>query len=264
MDNKKPFIIAIIIMSVIIIGLGAYVVIDRLKEKEEQEKKTSIINETVIDLNAFFQVSDTLRRFDDAFNTYNSNYLGYIYNSKRIYASKFDGGAAVYASMISDLLDNGIVLYIPEEKIKGNFEKIFGKNLEFKLTDIDLKKSEIYLFNYEAEANRMAYKVATKTDIYNPGYIAMNIKTILEDDTIKITRKVFYGEYTGENGVMTKIVMYKDATKQKKIGELKLKNGAINQAEIIAKYGSKINTYIYTFKHNKDDDYSFYLIEKGK
>ena len=110
MDNKKPFIITIIIMTVIILGLGAYVVIDRLKEKEEQEKKTSIINETEIDLNAFYQVSDTLRRFDDAFNTYNSNYLGYIYNSKRIYASKFDGGAAIYASMISDLLDNGSVL----------------------------------------------------------------------------------------------------------------------------------------------------------
>lgn len=264
MDNKKSFVIIIIIMSIIIIGLGAYVVTDIVKEKEEQEKKTSIINETVIDLNAFYQVSDTLRRFDEAFNPYNSNYLGYIYDNKRIYASKFDSGAAIYASIFSDLIDNGAILNIPEAKIKGNFERIFGKNLGYTITDVQIKNSDLYVFYYDVGNNRMDYKVAPKTDIYTPGYIAMNIKTILEEDTIKITRKVFYGEYTGENEVMTKIVMYKDATKQKKIGELKLKNGAINQAEIIAKYGSKINTYVYTFKHNKDDDYSFYLIEKGK
>ena len=264
MENKKPFIIVIIILSLIIIGLGTYVVLDRVKEKKQEEKKTSIINETIIDLNAFYQVSDTLRRFDEAFNPYNSNYLGYIYNTKRIYATKFDIGAAIYASMITDLLDNGTVLYIPEDKIKGNFERIFGKNLEFNLAETQINNSESYLFSYDATTKKMAYQVAMKTDLYSPGYIVMNVKTILEGDTIKITRKVFYGEYTGEDGTISKIVMYKDSSKQKKIGELKLKNGAINQKEILAKYSSKMNTYHYTFKHNKDDGYSFYLIEKGK
>ncbi len=264
MEDKKPFIIVIIVMTIIIIVLGAYVTVDQLNAKKAKEKKTSIINETVIDLNAFYQISDTLQRFDKAFNTENSNYFGYIYNSKRIYATKFDIGAATYVSMFSDFLNNNTLLYIPEEKVKGNFERIFGKNLDFKPSETIVNSSSTYAIAYEAEAKRYAYIAAIKNYQYQPGYISMNIKTILEGDTIKITRKVFYGEYIGENDVATKIVMYKDATKQRKIGELYLKNGTINQAEIIAKYGSKINTYIYTFKQNKDADYSFYLIEKEK
>ena len=92
----------------------------------------------------------------------------------------------------------------------------------------------------------------------------LNIKTVLSGDIIELTRKVFYGEYVGENDTATKIVMYKDASKQRKIGELPLKNGMINQSEIIAKYSSKINTYIYTFQLRKGSDYSFVKIEKGR
>ena len=46
MDNKKPFIITIIIMTVIIIGLGAYVVIDKVKENEfvDEENNNTKLN----------------------------------------------------------------------------------------------------------------------------------------------------------------------------------------------------------------------------
>ena len=262
MENKKPFIITVAIMALIIVGMGTYIFIDKMHEKEEKEKKTSVINNTVIDLNSFFQVSDTLRRFDIAFNDAQSNYLGYLYNSKRIYASKFDIGASLYASIVPDMIENNNLMYISEDKVKGNFERMFGKNLDYQPAEIN--RSDFYVFNYEDTANRYAYIAVGKNTQYPAGYIAMNIKTILEGDIIQVTRKIFYGEYIGENDIATKIVMYKDATKQRKIGEVNLKNGAINQAEIIAKYSSKINTYVYTFKHNKGSDYSFYLIEKGK
>lgn len=262
MESKKPFVITIIIMSLIIVGLSAFIFMGKVQEKREKEQKTSVINDIVIDLNAFYQISDTIRRFDMAFNNVNSSYFGYIYDAKRIYANKFDMGAAVYASMFQDLITNGALMYIPEGKVRSNFKKIFGKNLEYQAAEV--KNSQAYNFAYDQERQRYAYIAASESLQYPAGYIALNIKTVLSGDIIELTRKVFYGEYVGENDTATKIVMYKDASKQRKIGELSLKDGMINQSEIIAKYSSKINTYIYTFQLRKGSDYSFVKIEKGR
>ena len=46
------------------------------------------------------------------------------------------------------------------------------------------------------------------------------------------------------------------------ITTVNLKNGSINEKEIIAKYSSKLNTYMYTFKEYNNTDYVLYSIEK--
>ena len=57
MESKKPFVITIIIMSLIIVGLSAFIFMGKVQEKREKEQKTSVINDIVIDLNAFYQIS---------------------------------------------------------------------------------------------------------------------------------------------------------------------------------------------------------------
>ena len=85
------------------------------------------------------------------------------------------------------------------------------------------------------------------------------MKTTLTDDLVIVTRKVFFVEYSGTNAII-----YKDATKSNKLGEVKLNNGEVTLQEVTGKYGSKLNTYDITFKLGSDDIYNFYKIERTK
>ena len=77
-----------------------------------------------------------------------------------------------------------------------------------------------------------------------------------EDDKVIVTRKIFYVEYNGNEATI-----YKSSAKEK-IGTVTLSNDEVDASEVVAKYGSKLNTYDYTFIADKSDSYTFYRIEK--
>ena len=123
-SSKKGYIITIIILLLIVIALAGFIAFSVMKHIEQEEKKATMLNGINIDLNAFYQVSETLERFDKAFNNPKSLYLGYIYTSKRLEAPKFDLGAAIYASMILDMAGTNLeVQFLPEPLVKSNFSK---------------------------------------------------------------------------------------------------------------------------------------------
>lgn len=268
MGDKKGFIIAIVVLSVIILGLGGYIAYDIMQDKKnaEEEQKTIIQNMSV-DLTSFFEVENTLDSFDKAFNNPKSLYVGYPYKETRLLASKFNLGAAVYASMIKDMAGTGgSIQYVPETRVKSNFYKIFGSNLTYEATR-DVNSGEIYKVAYfdGAQPIRYDYIAPSELDVYYSRYLAVNEKITLKSETLTVRRKLFFVEYIkdqGNNAIKAKI--YKTHSKNQLLGEIALKEGEINTDELISKYSSSLLEYDYVFKEEKNGDYSFFKIEPVK
>ena len=266
MEDKKGFIITIIVLVVIILSLGGYIAFDVIRDKKNAEKKTTVIKDTTIDLNAFYQISYTLESFDKAFNNPKSDYVGYIYVPKRLTAAKFDMGAAIYASMIQDMTVSSPPkpYYIPEIKVKSNFEKIFGKNLEYKVGQV--QSGDIYKVAYydrEDPPVRYDYYAPIEENVYAEKYISLNYKTTLEDDKVIVERRIFFAEFklSDDGKDYSSVIIYRDHSKQNKIGTLELRNGYINENQLISMFDSKLMKYKYTFVGTNGKDYSFYSIE---
>lgn len=270
MEDKKGFIITIIVLVVIILAAGGYIAFDTIRDKKLAEKKTSIVAGNEIDPNSFFSVSYILDSFDKAFNNPKSNYLGYIYVTKRLKAEKFNMGAAIYASMVQDMTVSGppVPYYIPETKVKYNFNRIFGKNLTYKVDQVE--SGEVYKVAFYDRGDppvRYDYYAPIEENVYSERYIAINYQTTQEEDNkIVVNRRIFYAVFVpaadGKNYETVNI--YRDHNKSKKIGTFELKNGYINENELLNKAGSQLMKYKYTFVQEKGDDYSFYSIEVTK
>lgn len=258
-DNKKAPIILIIILLLIILGLGGYIALDKLVLNKKEEKVTTKIKGVEIDLNAMYQVSNTLNQLDNTFNDINSTYLGYIYNKKKIELKNFDPNAALFLSLHDNLKATGIQQQLPNQQVKNNYETIFGQTTKYEPTNIDA--GDYYKIMYDTNTNNYSYILNPTIINQLNGYESYTIKTILETDYIIVTRKVFYKEIDAN---MTVANIYKDASKTQLIGTINLRNGVLNNEEVVGKYGSKISTYQYTFKQNAIDNYTFYLIEKIK
>ncbi len=270
MEGKKGFVITIVIMFFLILGLGGYIAYDIVQEKKAAETKTTKYDDKDIDLNVFFQISDTLDSFDKAFNNPKSLYVGYIYVNKKLRAEKFDMGAAIYASMVSDMTVSNPPkpYYIPEAKVKYNFNKIFGKNLNYQVDQV--QSGEVYkVAYYENSADppvRYDYFAPPEENVYSNRYIAINFKTTLDGDKIIVNRRVCYIEFVpAANGKdYESINIYTDHNKTTSIGSMELVNGNYNENSILAKFGSQLTRYNYTFVPEKGNEYSFYSIEKVK
>lgn len=263
MENKKGFVITIVVLVFIICGLAAYIYFDKVQQKRMQEEKESVINNINIDLNAFYEITNTLNVFDRAFHDPLSSYVAYIYGSKKLRASKFDMGAAIYASMISEMdVTNGTIQYVPETKVKYNFKRLFGENLSYQEDVVDSGEFYKVAYNANIEPVRYDYIYPGVFNSYSEKYMAVNVKTSLTSDSILIDRKIFFVEYVpNAEGVITKANIYQRHDKSTKVGEVSLKNGDISPSEVISKYSSRLSKYQYVFKQEKKDQYTFYSIE---
>lgn len=258
-DNKGA-IIVIVILVLLVLGLGGFIAYDKFFQKED---KTTTINDVKIDLNAFLQVEETLNRLDGAFNDVNSSYCGYIYKDK-LKASGIDMGAALFAAVHNDLIASNTPQFLAEARVKNNFDKIFGDNLAYQANSID--GGDAYKINYDSTTGTYAYALAPKVNQYESRYVTINSETKLEKEKIVVTRKVCFVEYGSADGGTTvnKATIYSDSSKSKVIGEITLNKSYLSEKEIMAKYGSKLNTYKYVFNEKSAEEYNFYSIEREK
>lgn len=260
--NKKPYVITIVVLILIILGLGGYIAYDKLVVDKNEAKVITVIDDVNINLNAFYQVSDTLEKLDNAFNNNSSDYFGYIYKEKKLATKNFDSKAALYTAMASELMPTNTNQTIIGNKVRGNFETIFGDQLKYKPETISM--NETVKMSYDKVSDTYKYNMPLKTGNYKPEYITTNTKTVLEEDKIIITRKVFYVEYNGTGAETTLATVYTNSNKDRKLGDVSIKKGQANINEVISKYGSKLNTFNYTFIKNTDEDYTLYKIEKAR
>ena len=265
MEEKKTPIVLIILLLLIILGLSGYIVVDKMFLTKKEDTPTIItIDDVNIDLNALYQISDTLDKFDDAYNDPNSNYFGYLYKiDNRLLANKFDNGAALFAAMHDDMIGTSTAQYLIGGKVKENFEKIFGKNLVYKPANVNAGGDYNIVFN--SSNGNFTYTAPSQKDVYSEEFVTKNIKTKLEEETVTITRRAFFVEYESEDGStdITKAKIYTNSDKKKYVGTLNLRNNYLNSDEVLAKYGSRLDKYNFIFKQNNGtDDYCFYAIER--
>ena len=258
--NKKPYVFAIVFFILVSLGLGGYIAYNYYFQKEDKVKVVTMVDDVNIDLNAFYQVSDTLERFDLAFNKHTSDYFGYIYSKKIIKVKEFDENAALYSAMIKELIPSNINQTIVADKVNGNMEKMYGIYLKYDNKTLDV--NDKVKINYDSNTSVYSYTMPTNTANYSEGYVTKNIKTVLKEDAIVVTRKIYYVEYNGIDGNASQATIYTDANKGNNLGEVKVKNGEANEKEVLGKYSTRLNTYDITFVKNSDDDYTFNKIEK--
>ena len=117
MENKKGFVITIIILILLLLGTSGYIVYDKFFVKEDEEKEyISVINDVSIDVNKLYRVGEILNRLDKALSTNDSKYFGYIYNIKTTEVKDLDKNAAIYASLYSDLVRSNTEQTITNEQ----------------------------------------------------------------------------------------------------------------------------------------------------
>ena len=256
MDNKKS-IITIIVLSILVLGLGGFIVYDKFIKTTDEDEYTNVIDDVSIDINKLYNVGDILNSFDKAFNKNESNYFGYIYNSKIIEVKDFDKNAAIYATIYNDLIRSNTEQSIVSSRVKNKYEKIFGKTLAYTPSNLDL--GDKIKVTYDEGSKIYKYTASITSNNHESEYLVRNMKTKLKDDLVVVTRKVFYVEYTD-----SKATIYNNSSKQNILGDVSLKNGEVNVQEVTGKYGSKIPTYEFTFKLGSDDEYNLYRIERTK
>lgn len=262
--SKKPLLIAFIVLGVIILALVGYIVIDRMFFHKEDESSTIILDDVSLDISVLYNIEDTLNNFDRAFNYEDSSFYGYIYKSKKLSSKDFDSQAAIYAAMRTSMTNTQEARYIPEVNIKAEFNKMYGKNVTY--TPSNIAAGDNYVINYEAEAKRYAYIATEAAKAFKSGIMTINTKTKIAEETVIVTRKVFYVEYVAdEAGNVTTAIIYNDMNKKQNLGKVSVVKKAVDPEEVIGKYGSKLSTYDFVFKENsKDTNYSFYSVEKVK
>lgn len=263
MENKK-FIITIIILIVIILGLGGFIALDKLVINKKPDEAKTQIGDVELNLTVFEHINDTLSLFNRAFNDNKSKYYGYLYTKREINTSNFDKSAAIYVSMYDNFKVTGTPLVVPGGIVKTNYKEIFGKNMPYTPTSIEVGTN--YAIAYDKATDNYSYIYPTTNDLYSPGYIEATTKTVLDSDKIIINRRVLYVEYViPQNSTeVTQANLYTSKDKSKLVKTVELKDNTLNINEIMGNYGSRFPLYAYTFKQTSTDRYDFYSIEKIK
>lgn len=260
MENKK-FIVAIVILSILLLAALGFIGYDKFLKKDDESIKT-VINDMEIDLNVFYKVRDTLNNLDTAFNDTSNKYFGYIYSDKNIMIEKLDTKVALYAAMYEEIDRTNIAQYIQAGKVKSNLQSMFGKYVEYKPENVEW--DETSYIPYDKENDNFAHQLPVVNTIAQPEFISTEISTALAEGEIIVKRKTYYVEYETDETATKRIkaLIYTNKDKKQLVSTMNLKNGAINESEVIAKYSSKLNTYVYTFKEYNNTDYVLYSIEK--
>ena len=260
MENRK-FIIAIVVLSILLVISLGFIGYDKFLKKPDESIKT-VVDGMEIDLNIFHKVGDILQDLDNAFSDSTNKYFGYIYGNNNVMIEKMDPKVAAYASIYKEIRKTGEIQYISSNAVKSNLTNMFGKYVAYKTGAIDWTE-ESYI-PFDKETNLYTQQLPFINPLQEPTYFATEVSTALGESEIIIKRKSYYVEYElDESGInRAKALIYTDKDKKTLITTVNLKNGSINEKEIIAKYSSKLNTYMYTFKEYNNTDYVLYSIEK--
>lgn len=260
MENKK-FIVAIVILSILLLAALGFIGYDKFLKKNDETIKT-VINDAEMDLNVFYKVRDTLNNLDNAFNDTSNKYFGYIYGNKNVMIEKLDPKVALYAAIYGDIKRTNAPQLITGAKVKSNLQNMFGKYVEYKASNIEWDQNSY--IPYDKDNDFYTHQLPVVNDLKLPRYFASEVSTVIKEEEIVVKRKSYYVEYeTDEAGTKRiKASIYTDKDKKKIVATMNLKNGAINDKEVMARYSSKLNTYLYTFKENSNKDYVLYSIEK--
>ena len=261
MENKK-YIVTIVILIIVILGLGGFIAIDKLVINKKEDDSITKVGDFDINLNVFDHIEDTISTLNKAYNDSNSIYFGYLYSKNEITPDNYDKSAALFAAIYDELAGTNTTQIIPAGIVKSRYEDLFGKKVTYNATTISA--GNVYNIIYDKTTDSYSYNFPTTYNSYSPEFVEKTIKTTYDGELIEISKKVFYVEYVppAAGQPVTQANVYTSKDKTRLIKTVDLKENVINSDEIIAKYSSKIPTYIYTFKQKSTERYEFHSIKK--
>jgi hypothetical protein len=257
-DKKNLVIFLLIIIIALLVGI---LICNNTKKEVKKENTNKNIN---FNLEGFYQIGEDLRLFDIAFDDSYSDYFGYLYNNQVLEVKDFDMKAALYLSLYGELNHDGETTIIQSDKVKENFYKIFGNNLEYK--PMSFEAGRVFEFNYNEELNIYEINSPGVGGVYFPEIHLRNLSSTVNGNTVEVVRKMFYLEYSSNNSGtdLTKIEIYKNVNKSEKLGTMTLPEKGVNEDKIFKKYGDKLDNYKFTFTKGDDGNYYFSKVEREK
>lgn len=269
--------IIIIILAILVLGLGGYLVYDKIidkdvKEKVEEEKtdakeekeeskgeELSLDNELVIELLEKF---DMLNEPTCAFGWAriqrlyeNDKFLmsNYNYSIKLATALDYKGFDEKYHYR-SKLTETEV------NELKNNYFELFGFDEKFKLESsgetcpvVELNNGQVFIDNSICGCGGAGYALSSKR---------VTVNAIKYDRSIKIYQKIGFYLHEGIDDYES-IVFTSDIEGNNKLVDLK--NVDVNTYDFegyIRNNANQFNTYIITYKKDINDNYYLYSIEK--
>ena len=257
-ENKK-WIITIIILVLLVLGLGGFIVYDKILKKEETR---IIIDNKSVNITSFYDIEKEMALLDKTYNNPASSFYGDLYENRDVLAKEIEMPKIIYTAINGIVDNNAQNRVIKGSAVKNSIKRIFSKQVVYKPTAISVSKQ--LTISYDEKADTYTYTNNTTASTSDEGIKLYTTNTELKGSYALVKRKLFAYEYKkDESGTINKsVVIYKDKNKNTKIATLQLKDGELNEKEIIAKYGSRLSTYVYSFKEESQDNYRFYSIVK--
>lgn len=273
MDNQVPFvktsnnsgkgflIFIIIVLLLCCLGLGGYIVYSKFFVKNEpivMKDTSKALQQVEIDGESLLEAEDIINTFEYAYNDSFSKYFGYIYNSNKIEASKFDQSAALFACLYPYLDESMNVSYVANNTVKTDFKAIFGSGLNYNPNNVSAGTG--YDIKYDPTIKYYSYQRLGIGGYFYPTYVSFNESSSISSEKIQVVKRVAYLEYSTDH---TTINVYADSKKANTIGVISVTEGSFNISEIKAKFKSSLAQYTYTFVKDKDS-FVFDSIERTK
>ena len=131
---------------------------------------------------------------------------------------------------------------------------------------MSFEAGRVFKFNYNEESNSYEFNSPGVGGVYFPEIHLKNISSVATEDSVIISRKMFYLEYVSNNSGtdLTKVDIYKNIDKKEKIGTMTINEQGVDEEKIFKKYNDKLDIYNFTFTKSDDGNYYFNKVEREK
>lgn len=287
---KKHSLIVIVILSIVIVGLCAFIAYDKnlfgikgenKKESDnvQQEQKVEEVKEEALDVNSE-QVTTLINKITNVTNNIyiSGRYLGYYFQKDELKSEDIDDSLILYTALRKFLGDKNISSYEESVSVSKNdiipiIKEIFG-NVEYENKTIKITPCELGSFIYDDNTGTYTAGSSgcggTGTSITNHKII----DAVKKNNTIEITLAIVYAtcgyeqqsaDIPGQDYCTFGNSI--DENQKLRDDDIILKVNAVNsdydELFDFNTYIDKLNKYKFTFtKDNNNNNYVFTKVEK--
>ena len=269
------------LLIAVIVGMGAYIVFDKVidKHKDEGTKETTpkssqtTTTEKELDIN-----SDLIKKLSKVVGAYKndelSKYTNYFYKNKKVILK--DEPLEFRLSLAARTLDNSSfkedktdfdpengkfgIAYVSEDLVKDAYKNIFGTTSDYKRSNFDLGNcANDYTWsstNNRYESPYIEGCGGSSCEWINSKVSSAKQITTKSEDKIEIYEKII--NFSGCESTMK---YYADYDKTNLLEEV---SSVLDEEVLFNKYSDKASTYKYTFVKDSAGNYVFTSVEKVK
>lgn len=242
----------VIIVFIVIILLSAYVVIDKIIKRNEEDLKLNNLNKTTSsvlkDSSLITELSLTNKYINELYNYINDKDIEYVlYSDKNKELSWDIKSLMISKSILNKKTEESEIMYIDKESFESMYSKLFNDDID-KLSIEDKTAFVCGGASYDFENDIYVVKSNCSLD-NNMKSFFKNI--IYEDDSILINKYYIFTEKHLSNGVEEYDLYKSNKTDEDNLLVTDIKMEDINN------YISDMNVMTFKFSKSKDGKYYF-------